>query len=266
MNPDERRRAPGPGRPGAAHRARRPAHGRAGRRARRRRGSTSISPPSATSAGMLADVAARLDGDRPRARPRAGRARSASASWSPATRSGRGRLDDLAAARAGPGARRRRRSGSGCGGRCGLARAGRVRRRRRLPLGHDATAPTLAGDDRRRRWPARGQTVVSGAAFGIDQAAHRGALAVRRPDGRGAGLRRRPGLPDGAQAPARPPRRDRRGGLRAGARAARRPGIRFLARNRLIAALTARHRRGRGGACAAVRSTPPTGPGGSTGR
>ncbi len=49
-------------------------------------------------------------------------------------------------------------------------------------------AATLA----REQW-----TTVSGAAFGIDHDAHRGALAERGADDRRAGLRRRPGLPAG---------------------------------------------------------------------
>ena len=72
---------------------------------------------------------------------------------------------------------------------------------------------------------AAGATVVSGAAIGIDGAAHRGALAVRRRHGRRPRLRRRPRLPGRARHPARADRRHRARGERvpAGQRAGAAP-------------------------------------------
>ena len=91
--------------------------------------------------------------------------------------------------------------------------------------------------------------------------------AARSPptaDGRGAGLRRRPGLPGRTSRPARAPRRRAAPSCpscRPGARPTR---LRFLARNRLIAALTAAPSSSRPPS-AAARSTPPTGRAGSAG-
>ena len=126
------------------------------------------------------------------------------------------------------------------------------------------TATTVAGEIG-ALLPARAGRSVSGAAFGIDHAAHRGALAVERPTvavlacgaDRVYPAAHRELLDHLADA--------RRRGLRGAARAARRPRIRFLARNRLIAALT------RGtvvveAAAAAAPSTPPPGPTASTAR
>ena len=84
----------------------------------------------------------------------------------------------------------------------------------------------------------RGWTVVSGAAYGIDAAAHRAALAADGPDRRRPRLWGRPRLP---VVPSRPPRRDRphRGAVVSEVPPGWRPfRSRFLARNRLIATLT----------------------------
>ena len=60
-----------------------------------------------------------------------------------------------------------------------------------------------------------GSAVVSGAAFGIDQAAHRGSAGRRRPDRRRARVRCRPRLPGCASAAPRPPGRPWRHRVRA---------------------------------------------------
>ena len=93
----------------------------------------------------------------------------------------------------------------------------------------------------------RGWTVVSGAAFGIDAAAHRGSLAVAGGHRRRAGLRGRRRLPQLAPPAARRHPRSRRGGLRAAARCAAHqdPVPRAQPRHR---GARPGHRRRRGGA------------------
>ena len=156
-------------------------------------------------------------------------------------------LDDLATVRAAQ--RPRRRAAGPVGARA--ARPGRGAAERSVAVVGSRSATTygtgVAGELAADLAGARASRVVSGAAFGIDQAAHRGALAGARPDGRGAGLRGGPGLPGRPPRPARPHRRDRRRSSPSCRRAARRPGSGSSARNRLIAALSHGHRRGRGG-------------------
>ena len=128
---------------------------------------------------------------------------------------------------------RPRRGHRGCG------------RRGRLALGHHLR------HSRRRRDRAHGlaeagRTVVSGAAFGIDQAAHRGALAAR---GRtvavlACGVDR---AYPAAHRRSRAPRRRRGCVVSEAAPGCAPTRMRFLARNRLIAALTRGHGRRRGG-------------------
>ncbi len=92
----------------------------------------------------------------------------------------------------------------------------------------------------------RGWTVVSGAAFGIDAAAHRGALSVDGADGRGGGRRGRPALPRWRTRRCWPRiARGRRGRRRGGARAWLRPGH---------------------GSCCATGSSPPCRAGSSSSR
>ena len=152
----------------------------------------------------------------------------------PATPSGRRQLDDLTRAEALATAAARR-SACGCTGPLRLDElAGSV------AVVGSRSATTYGARGRRRARRGRGPgrlPVVSGAAFGIDQAAHRGALAARRADGRGARLRGRPRLPGGP--------RELLDHLAADGAVVSEvpPGCapdpaRFLGRNRLIAALT----------------------------
>ena len=178
---------------------------------------------SATSHGVLTDVAGRLAGPRPRARPRAGRPAAASGSSSPATTSGR--PSSTTSTRVEP---LQERGGAPLGlwVRGPLRLDAARRRRSRSSASRSATTygADVAGDIGAGRGRAPARTVVSGAAFGIDQAAHRGALAGDGAHGRGARLRRRPRLPGRAPAAARPHRRARRGRVRGRRRAARPPG------------------------------------------
>ncbi len=172
---------------------------------------------------------------RPRARARAGRsarpplrdprrrrvAEPSSTTW-PRRAAPRARWCAARAVGQGPAATRRARALGG-------------RRRARGP--RPPTAPRRPA--RSLRSPrAAGFAVVSGAAFGIDVGRPPWCAAGRRAHGGGAGLRRRPGLPRRTPRADRPLARDGRRRARRRRPGARPTGVRFLARNRLIAALT----------------------------
>ena len=150
---------------------------------------------------------------------------SGSGSSSPATRSGRTGWTPSPT----------RRCACMCGGRADLGPA--LERSVAVVGSRAATAYGTRSLGRSARgWSARDATVVSGAAYGIDAAAHRGALAAggRRSRCSPAG---RPGLPAAATGTDRADREDRR-------RRQRGPGGRapcavpIPPRNRLIATMT----------------------------
>ena len=175
-------------------------------------------------------------GSRRPTRPRARAGRGAGIRFVvPVTRSGPPALDDLAHAphlheRGGVAAR-------ACG--AGPLRLDAACRARRSPWSGSRSAttygadvaPGLASDLAGESWTRRLRRGVR----------HRPGRAPRRPrrrraDGRGAGLRRRPGLPGGPPRPAGPHRR-RRAVVSEAPPGCSPTRIRFLARNRLIAAL-----------------------------
>ena len=201
---------------------------------------------------------------RPRPRARAGRRGSGCASSCPATTSGPTQLDDLAGAGA-----LHDRGGVPIGlwvkGPLRLDELAASRRGGRLPRRHRLRRRGRQRDRGRRR--ARPATWSSpGGAFGIDRAAHRGAVVDRRADGRRAW----PAAPTGSTRP--PTRRcsstspatgaivsEARAGLRAPPDPL--PGPQPADRRADRAARSWSRRRR-----AAAPSTPPTGPAGSTGR
>ena len=193
------------------------------------------SPPSATSAAC-SPTSPPGSARSTRAATSTAPSGSASGSWSPATTEWPRQVDDLAAAR---------RSRTAADVPLGLWVRGPLRldeldgvgRRRRARARPRPTAPTW----RRASPPALAARRRHAWSPAPRSASTRPPTAARWPpaaDGRRARLRRRPRLPGGPQAAARPPRRPTGPSCPSSPPGCAPTRIRFLARNRLIAALT----------------------------